>query len=190
MNKFYTRESYLSYTILTESGFQTPDFDQVCVSYLCQLEMAQGSSSSKQWRKSNLMLEIPTRSLEASRQEFVHINMPSTPTPTPKRVNFLLTPSPSRLNGSSDRGRSSIRNILPKLIFKQSSSNSDSEKGPINIDSTAQHNASMTRTWSLTKIFTPRMKTTTSLPVTPISNLNLDSSRGGSANCPPDVSRS
>ncbi|KAI3461441.1 hypothetical protein Pfo_018104 [Paulownia fortunei] len=155
--------------------------------------MVEETSNSKNWRKSNLFLEIPTRTLEVSHQEFVQIKMPPTPTPTPKRVNFFLTPSPSdsRLNGSpgpsSTRGKSSIRNILPKLNFKHRSSNSDTEKAANNdsVSSTmvTQDKPSMSRSWSLSKIFTPRMKRTSSLPVTPIANSNPDSARGGSINC-------
>ncbi|KAL0436890.1 UNVERIFIED_CONTAM: hypothetical protein Sradi_0396900 [Sesamum radiatum] len=155
--------------------------------------MAEETSNSKHWRKSNLFLEIPTRTLEVSRREFVQIKMPPTPTPTPKRVNFLVTPSPSdsRLNGSplpsSTRGKSSIRNILPKLNFKHLSSSSDVEKAA-NIDSSSlttvtQDKPSMSRSWSFSKIFTPRMKKTLSLPVTPIANSNPDSAHGGSINC-------
>ncbi|KAK6138068.1 hypothetical protein DH2020_028183 [Rehmannia glutinosa] len=155
--------------------------------------MAEETSNSKKWRKSNLFLEIPTRTLEVSREEFVQIKMPPTPTPTPKRVNFLLTPSPtdSRLNGSSapssTRSKSSIRNILPKLNFMQRASNSDTEKAA-NVDSVsstavAQDKPTMSRSWSFSRIFTPRSKRTVSLPVTPIANSNPDSARGGTTNC-------
>lgn len=154
------------------------------------LEMAEEASNSKQWRKSNLFLEIPSRSLEVSRQEFVQIKMPPTPTPTPKRVNFLLTPSPdSRVYGSSGpsstRGRSSIRNLLPKLSFKNRGSSSDADKADsVSSTSAAQDKPSMSRSWSFSKIFTPRMKSSVSLPVTPIANSNPDSSHG---NCPPPL---
>ncbi|KAL2239818.1 UNVERIFIED_CONTAM: hypothetical protein Sindi_0623000 [Sesamum indicum] len=155
--------------------------------------MAAETPNSKHWRKSNLFLEIPTRTLEVSRQEFVQIKMPPTPTPTPKRVNFLVTPSPSdsRLNGSplpsSTRGKSSIRNILPKLNFKHRASSSDVEKAG-SIDSSSlttvtQDKPSMSRSWSFSKIFTPRMKRTSSLPVTPVAHSNPDSAHGGSINC-------
>ncbi|KAH6765558.1 RING/U-box superfamily protein [Perilla frutescens var. hirtella] len=118
-----------------------------------------------------------------------------TPTPTPKRVNFLLTPSPSdsRLHGSpgpsSTRGKSSIRNLLPKLNFKQRGPSSDAEKAATtdSVPSTmaTQDKPSMSRSWSFSKIFTPRMKRTTSLPVTPIANSNPGSSHGGNVDCPP-----
>ncbi|PIN15431.1 Ubiquitin--protein ligase [Handroanthus impetiginosus] len=153
-------------------------------------EMAEQKSNSKHWRKSNLFLEIPTRTLEVSRQEFVQIKMPPTTTPTPKRVNFVVTPSPSdsRLNGSpgpsSTRAKSSIRNILPKLKLKYRGSNSDTDKAANDIDlaTGAPDTPSISQSWSFSKIFTPRMKRPSSLPVTPLANSNPNSTRGGSTN--------
>lgn len=159
------------------------------------------SINGKHWRKSNLFLEIPTRTLDdVSCEEFVQIKMPPTPTPTPtpRRVNFQLTSSPcsdSRVNSSpgpsSTRGRSSaIKNLLPKLNFKHRPANSDAEKSTLNNNvpesgssiTTPQEKPSMSRSWSLSKIFTPRMKRTSSLPVTPIALLNSESSLGGDSN--------
>lgn len=156
-----------------------------------QLEKASGmmeeTSQGKQWRKPNLVLDIPTRAFDVSPQELVQINMPPTPTPTPtpKRVNFLLTPGPcdSLLNESSEassmKGKPSIRSILPKLSFKHWGSNSDVDKAA-NIDScsstvTTQDKASISRSWSLSKMFTPRIRRTSSLPVPEVPNQNLDS---------------
>ncbi|CAA2982669.1 Ubiquitin-- ligase [Olea europaea subsp. europaea] len=152
------------------------------------------TSNAKHWKKPNLFLEIPSRTLEVSHQEFVQIKMPPTPTPTPKRVNFLLTPSPSdakvTVSGSphpsSSKAKPSIKNLLPRLSFKYRSSNSDAEK-TANLDSGSsttrtQENPSISRSWSLTKIFTPRMKRTTSLPVTPIAHSNPESVRDGIIN--------
>ncbi|KAL9143582.1 hypothetical protein ABFS82_14G244400 [Erythranthe guttata] len=96
-------------------------------------------SSSKQWRKSNLFLEIPSRTLE---QEFVQIKMP---TPTPKRVNFNLTPNSTMVNKSST------------MVTQDKPSSS-----------------SISRSW---RIFTPRTKMTSSLPVTPVTHSNPDSVR-------------
>ncbi|XP_075519913.1 uncharacterized protein LOC142553500 [Primulina tabacum] len=149
------------------------------------LEMtAETSNCNKHWKKPNLFLEIP----KVSDQEFVQIKMPLTPTPTPKRVNFFLSSSPSdlRLNvspgPSSTRGKSSIRNLLTKLSFKYRDSNSDIEKAAT-IDSgsspvVTQDKPSISRSWSLSKIFTPRIKRMSSLPVTRDSN--PDGARGGS----------
>ncbi|KAL1558141.1 hypothetical protein AAHA92_08640 [Salvia divinorum] len=145
--------------------------------------MAEKTSNRKQWRKSNLFLEIPSRSLEVSRHEFVQIKMPSpTPTPTPRRVNFLLTPSPcdSRPYGSpgpsSTRGLPSIRDLLPKG-FKQRASTSETDKAA-NSDSVSsitggsEDKPSMSRSWSFSKMLTPRAKRAWSLPVTPVANSN------------------
>ncbi|KAG5515479.1 hypothetical protein RHGRI_036507 [Rhododendron griersonianum] len=136
---------------------------------------------AKQWRKPNLFLEIPSRALEVSPKEYVQIKMPPTPTPTPKRVNFLLTPSPSdaRVSGSpgpSTRGKSSLKSLLPKLSFKSRTSQSDAERAAnLAVEASSpmpQDKPSISRSWSLTKIFTPRMKRTSSLPVTPIGHSN------------------
>ncbi|GFZ20466.1 RING/U-box superfamily protein [Actinidia rufa] len=123
--------------------------------------------------------------------------MPQTPTPTPKKVNFLVTPSPldARMSGSpgsSTRGKSSLKNLLPKLSFKYRNAQSEAERVTnlaVEASSpTPQEKPSMSRSWSLSKIFTPRMKRTSSLslPVTPIEHSNPESivgeNVGGSVN--------
>ncbi|CAI9105105.1 OLC1v1003960C1 [Oldenlandia corymbosa var. corymbosa] len=154
------------------------------------------TANIKPWRKPNLFLEIPTRTMDATPDEFVQIKMPPTPTPTPKRVNFNLTPSPSdsRMHvsspgPSSSRAKSSIKNLLPKLSFIHRSLSietiqTDNEKANLDSGSStaaSQEKPSMSRSWSLSKIFTPRMKRTSSLPVTPIfAHNNPDSITDGS----------
>lgn len=146
------------------------------------------TTHAKHWRKPNLSLDIPSRTLDASPQELVQIKRPFTP--TPKRVNFLLTPSTcdSRITTSSPgpspcRGKSTIRNLFPKLSLK-SRMNSDTEKvtvpdtGPAAAVVPQQEKVSISRSWSLTKMFTPRIKRTSSLPVTPISHSNPESISG------------
>ncbi|XP_057782656.1 uncharacterized protein LOC131000655 isoform X2 [Salvia miltiorrhiza] len=154
-------------------------------------EMMEETSQGKPWRKPNLFLEIPSRAVDESPQELVQINMPptQTPTPTPKRVNFLLTPDPcdSLLNeASSTRGKPSIRSFMPKLSFKHWGSNSDVDKAA-NVDSCSstvatQDKLTISRSWSLTKIFTPRIRRTSSMPVPEVLNQNLESVHGGSVN--------
>ncbi|KAL7085023.1 hypothetical protein ACP275_14G257200 [Erythranthe tilingii] len=118
------------------------------------------SSSSKQWRKSNLFLEIPSRTLE---QEFVQIKMP---TPTPKRVNFNLTPNSTMVNKSS-----SITSIIPKL---SSFKNNTELVSSTMVSQDKPSSSSVSRSW---RIFTPRTKMTSSLPVTPVTHSNPDSVR-------------
>ncbi|KAL3653039.1 hypothetical protein CASFOL_002720 [Castilleja foliolosa] len=158
-------------------------------------DMADETSQSKQWRKPKLFLEIPNRPLEISPQEFVQIDIPPTQTPTPRKVNFFLSPGPSdtRLNGSSGpsstRAKSSaIRSLLPKLSFKNRSSvNSDLEKAWANIGSTssatvARDKLSMSRSWSFSRIFTPRIKRTSSMQGPSFANSNPDINHSGSVN--------
>ena len=141
------------------------------------------------WKRRNLFLEIPSRTSGEPSQDFIGIKISSTPTPTPKKVNFLPTPgySDERSTGSpgpsSTRGKSSIRNLLPKLRFMYRTS-SDVEKAT-NLASEAsstgaQEKPLISRSYSLTKIFTPRVKRTSSLPVTPIAHSNLESVHIGS----------
>ncbi|KAK8562283.1 hypothetical protein V6N13_019688 [Hibiscus sabdariffa] len=141
-------------------------------------------------KRSSLFLEIPSRTLDDSSQESVTIKMPQTPSLTPRKVNFLLTPSPSdarikRSSGPSSSKGKSLKSLLPKLSFKHRSISSDIEKaanfGPESSScATLSEKPSISRTLSLTKIFTPRINRTSSLPVTQTANSNPDSASGGS----------
>ncbi|KAK8550940.1 hypothetical protein V6N12_039618 [Hibiscus sabdariffa] len=152
--------------------------------------ITEDAARSRQWRRNNLSLEIPSRTFRDSSQESVVIKMPPTPSPTPRKVNFLLTPSPSdaRTSGSpgpcSSRGKSSLKSLLPKLSFKQRNANLDIEKAAaiaLASSSTLQREKpSISRTLSISKIFTPRMKRTSSLPVTRNTNSNLEPASSGS----------
>ncbi|XP_039052749.1 uncharacterized protein LOC120194541 isoform X2 [Hibiscus syriacus] len=148
--------------------------------------IAEDTARSRHWRRNNLSLEIPSRTI----QESVVVKIPPTPSPTPRKVNFLLTPNPSDAitSGSpgpfSSRGKSSLKNLLPKLSFKQRNANLDIEKAAaiaLASSSTLQREKpSISRTLSISKIFTPRIKRTSSLPVTHITNSNLEPTSTGS----------
>lgn len=143
----------------------------------------------QQQRHQNLTLEIPSRTYEGSTVDFVRNNMQPTPNSTPKRVNFSPVPSPSYTKisvppgPSSSKGRSSIKSFLPKLSFKYRNSTSEIEKAAIlalGASSTGTREKPLIpRTLSLTKLFTPKMKRTSSLPVTPIAHSNPESTHGG-----------
>ncbi|CAL0304083.1 unnamed protein product [Lupinus luteus] len=144
-------------------------------------------------KRPNLLLEIPSRTPEECSQDFVAIKMPMTPspTPTPKRVNFLVTsrsfdaptnnahmpPTPN------SRGKSSRRSILPKLSFRYRTP-TDIEQAtaaaPEGSSSGYRVKPSISRSLSLSKIFTPRIKRTSSSPVDEIGNSNTESVHGGS----------
>ncbi|XP_074276199.1 uncharacterized protein LOC141599951 [Silene latifolia] len=120
------------------------------------------------WRKQNLSLDIPSRKIDVARD-----SVKAKISTTPKRVNFALTPTMSDAKlyespgPSSARGRSPFRNLLPKFGFLYRSS-SDVEKAATELPcTTPREKNSIPRSTSLTKIFTPRIRRTSSLPVTP-----------------------
>ncbi|KAJ8899745.1 hypothetical protein K2173_019445 [Erythroxylum novogranatense] len=139
-------------------------------------------------RRSHLVLEIPSRTLEDSRDDFAMINMPPTPSRTPKRVNFSPMQSPGfvKMNKSPDppsSSRSSIKTFIPRLSFKFRNTTSDIEKAAIlalgGSSTLRRDKPFMSRTLSLSKFFTLKMKKPSSLPVTPIAHSNPESTHGG-----------
>ncbi|XP_048598989.1 uncharacterized protein LOC106371611 isoform X1 [Brassica napus] len=143
------------------------------------------SANVQQWRRNNLSLQIPSRAANLSPEESVVIKMPPTPSPTPRRVNFSLTsssPAPTSSSAAPPRTKSSLKNLIPKVGFKPKLSNTDVEKGQGDVS--CQEKALISRSLSLSKLFTPRIKRTSSLPVTPIVLLNSESARGGSSVTP------
>lgn len=148
---------------------------------------AQEAPQAHHWKKQNLFLDIPSRKMGTWTQDSVIIKMPPTPGATPKRVNFLLTPSSNEARNniaspgpSSSRGKSSIKNLLPKMSFIHRNSAADTEKAT-NPDPDAsitglREKPSIARSLSFTKLFTPRSRRASSLPATPIGNSSKESS--------------
>lgn len=138
----------------------------------------------------NLILEIPLKSSQCSPEDSVKINTLPTPSPTTRRVNFSPNHGPSilRLNRSPTSNlpqeKSTFKNLLPKLSFKFKNSSSDIEKAAIlalgSPSSVRGNRARFTRTFSLTKFFTQKANTASSLPATPILHSNPGSTHGGS----------
>ncbi|CAN6716022.1 unnamed protein product [Malus baccata var. baccata] len=141
------------------------------------------------WRRQNLVLQIPSRTLEDAKENFVRINMPPTPSPTPKRVNFSPLPSPSLAKINASPGPSSSktksttkRSLLPRLSFKNWNATSDIEKAATQalggLLAGTHEKPSTPRAWSFATLLTPRTKTASSLPATPIAHSNLESMHG------------
>lgn len=140
------------------------------------------------WRRQNLALQIPSRTLEDAKEDFVRINMPPTPSPTPKRVNFSPLPSPclNKIYGSpgpsSSKTKSTIKSLLPKLSFKYRNTSSEIRKAATlalgGTPTGTREKPLISRTFSLTKLLTPRPKNTSSLPATPIAHSNPESMHG------------
>ncbi|KZV51753.1 hypothetical protein F511_11441 [Dorcoceras hygrometricum] len=124
-------------------------------------------------------------------EDSVIINMPFSPNQTPKKVNFspLVSPSQAKDSGSpgtsSTVGKTAVKNLLPKLSFKFRNSSSETEKAAIlmlGASSDTRGKPSITRAFSLTKIFTPKMKRTSSLPASPVLHSNPESAHAGIRN--------
>ncbi|XP_057536272.1 uncharacterized protein LOC130814212 [Amaranthus tricolor] len=131
----------------------------------------------------NLVLEIPSRSVQNSPEDFVRINV----LPTPKRVNFSPMNSPSiatlnrSLSSTIRRDKSSIKSLLPSLSFKFKNYPSEIENASIlglSPSLVRGGRPGVTRTFSFSKLFTPKGKKASSLPVTPIAHSNPGSAHG------------
>ncbi|XP_023513398.1 uncharacterized protein LOC111777897 isoform X2 [Cucurbita pepo subsp. pepo] len=133
----------------------------------------EGTSHVNHWKRRNLVLEIPSRT-----PDFVAIKTAQTSSPTPRKVNFMLTPTSSSdaiSSGpsSSSRGKSSIKTLFPKLSFIYRSSSDVDEASS---SAGTQEKAKASKPLSMATIFTPRSKQqASSLPVTPIAHYNPES---------------
>lgn len=158
------------------------------------------SHGNNDWKPEKIQLEIPTTTSEDCCRDFVGIRMPLTPSPTPsqKKVNFLVTsrsvdaprPSSSSSSSSASRGKSSMRNILPRFGFKNRQS-LDVEKAVTAASEASfsghQEKSSIARSVSLTKIFTPKINRTSSLPVEEIGRADVESALAGTLAASPYV---
>jgi len=109
--------------------------------------------------------------------------MPS-PTPSQKKVNFLVTyhfVNALKPHSSSSRAKLSMRNILPKFGFKNRAPSIllDVEKGVTIATqegsfSVHQEKSSIPRSVSFTKMFTPKIKRTSSLPIEELGCANVE----------------
>ncbi|OAP04796.1 hypothetical protein AXX17_AT3G09430 [Arabidopsis thaliana] len=162
-------------------------------------EIAQGQELSSPgrdlWRR-GLVLDLPSTTPEdTTRDDLFRRNASLTSSPVAKRVNFspMSSPrvgqrgaslSPSSSTSSSSRNKpNSLKNLIPKLSFKNRNSNNDNvdiEKAADLgfVSSPSSGNGRDRSTWTLTNILTPRLKKTESLPVTPIAHSNPESTHG------------
>ncbi|XP_057984140.1 uncharacterized protein LOC131168600 isoform X1 [Malania oleifera] len=168
-------------------------------------EIIEEAPGGQAQREEDLILEMPFRAMESSTEDFVRTNMLSTASPTRKRVNFspILSPSFAKTSGSPgpslSKGKSSIKSLLPKLSLKhRNPTSADIEKAAILVLGASsvemREKPTIRRTLSLTKLFSPKMKRTSSLPdlpkktsslpVTPIAHSNPESMHGANTNHP------
>lgn len=124
----------------------------------------------------NLAVQIQERTFESSSAEdSVKINISGPPSPAPNRRNLPTTPSSSRTNvpssPSSAQGRQSYKGILSRQNFRTRDTNAGS--------ASSQDKSFIQRTFSLTNLFTAKMKIASSLPVSPVAHSNPGSTHGG-----------
>uniref|UniRef100_A0A7N0R9E9 RING-CH-type domain-containing protein n=1 Tax=Kalanchoe fedtschenkoi TaxID=63787 RepID=A0A7N0R9E9_KALFE len=164
---------------------QDPDLDALPPPSITMVgdlaEITEEAQPGQSQIRENLAVPIPVRTMESPTCE-VRIDMPSSPTRTPKRANSSLVCSPGGYNTQvsppSSKGKSSFRNFFPKLGIKSRSHTMDLDKAPI--QALGGRKLKISRPASLTKLFTPKMKRTLSLPVTPIAHSNPESLHGSS----------
>ncbi|GAB2300582.1 hypothetical protein Dimus_034618 [Dionaea muscipula] len=173
----------------------TPDNQQVDA----RNEIIEELADEDCMRSQGLVVEIPipSRNPGSPLEDCMKIDMPMTmQTPTPKRVNFSPMPSPyvekfqSLSPGPSfSKEKTSFKILIPKLSFKFRTSSSDIEKATMlaagfSSSGMRERSTSIARTFSFTKFFSPKNKIdrTSSLPVTPISHSNPESTHGGNNN--------
>lgn len=113
----------------------------------------------------------------SSAEDFVKINISQSPSSSPNRLNLPTTPSFSGTNvpssPSSAQDRPSYKGILPRLNFKTRDTNAGS------CSPSSQDKSFFPRTFSLTNLFTTKMKLASSLPVSPVAHSNPGSTHGG-----------
>ncbi|KAL8149878.1 uncharacterized protein LOC141708974 isoform X2 [Apium graveolens] len=120
--------------------------------------------SDETWRNQ------PERTLESSSAEdSVKINISR----APNRLNLPTAPSSSRTNvpSSPSSNRPLYKGILPRLNFRTRDANVGSPS--------SQDKSFIPRTFSLTNLFTAKMKVASSLPVSPVAHSNPGSAHGG-----------
>ncbi|WOH02139.1 hypothetical protein DCAR_0521527 [Daucus carota subsp. sativus] len=146
---------------------------------------SQDTPNTKQLRKPYLLSEMGARNQDISSQDFVQIKMPPSPTSSLKKVNIIPKPSPSNAKTNTSPGpslpkaKTSTKHILPKRSVKYKVSSSDMEKAASLGPGEPSDKPSILRSWSLSKIFTPKMNRTSSLPLPPIARANSETICGG-----------
>lgn len=150
-------------------------------------------------RHGELALEILSQSLRDVREDdSVRINLPPASSLTTNRVNFSPLPSPRYMTmgessspSPSDNRRAATKSLFRKLNFKLQNVTADTEKAAmltvgVGGSSLGLRNSKppISRSFSLTKLFSSRIRSSSSLPVTPIVHSNPESMHGGNANNP------
>ncbi|CAJ1893774.1 unnamed protein product [Sphenostylis stenocarpa] len=114
-------------------------------------------SRHAQGRRRNLILEIPTRTLDETRQEFFRTNKPQTPCHK-YQINEFQSPLSTK----------NTKTLAPKLSFKFRNTSSDFEEASLPLQETM-----------ISRTLSSDGKKISSLPVTPNAQSNLESEHVG-----------
>lgn len=147
-------------------------------------EIIEEVSSCQTWKRPRLSVEIPSKD---SGDPSVRISMlPTSPSASTKvDACRTYTPTSAKLfvssNPSSARGKPSIKILFSKLSFRSRSSATESEKQASEGSEGQKEKPSILKSLSFTRLFTPAVRRTSSLPVTPVAISHNNSLPGGSA---------
>ncbi|KAM7255359.1 hypothetical protein ACFE04_020600 [Oxalis oulophora] len=148
-------------------------------------EIIDDSASNEHWCQQDLVLDIPP-TIQDHEEGSATINAALPTSPTSKTVNFSPSHPPGfdKMNELPGSRYKSIRGLLPKIIFKYRSPNSDIEKAAIlalgGSSKDIQQKSRISSTLSFTKLFTLR-RPPLSLPITPTCYSNPESMHGGNS---------
>ncbi|KAG4916328.1 hypothetical protein JHK87_053885 [Glycine soja] len=124
--------------------------------------------------RSKSLTEIPTRTLDETREEFFRTSKPPTPS-LRSQINEFQVPS-------STKNESTTKTLIPKLSFKFHNTCSDVEEASI----PALEGSPPERLQDpiISRTSSPNGKKISSLPVTPIAQSNQESEHGGNISYP------
>ncbi|PRQ52372.1 putative E3 ubiquitin-protein ligase MARCH [Rosa chinensis] len=143
-----------------------------------QEERNEEISLVQQSRRPNLSsLQIPERTLESSLSAFTMIDIPSVQSPSSIRAGLPPRPHSAKI-------KSSVKYLFPSKSIRAKNMTHDGEKAILILPDTASSDAlvekpSTSRSFSLNRMFfSPSLKATHSLPVTPSANSGSESVQG------------
>lgn len=142
----------------------------------------------QQSRRPNLSsLQIPERTLESSLSAFTLIDIPSIQSPSSTRAGLPPRPHSAKI-------KSSVKYLFPQKSFRVKNLPHDGEKTILILPDTASSDGplekpSTSRSFSLNRMFfSPSIKATHSLPVTPSANSGSESVQGRQLESHSDIS--
>lgn len=137
-------------------------------------------------KRTKLSIDVPTRNMGLSSMNYLKANVPLTPGSDSNRINILpiCSPASAKMHASpcstSSKGKPFIKKLLSGLSFKFQPSASEVERyetqAPEAYSAAKGENPSLLSSFSFSKLFSPRFRRTSSLPIN--SDLHGKSTHG------------